>query len=138
MSFPIFHSLTEKAEPIRDKKTPLIQQSGVLFVLYQNYLLFPRLDALRGLSLVLTSTGVFTTWVARLQLPFFHFKDGSGYDVQYQAEEYSVLRLHPLHFSTISWHIPPLYEHPLADMKGHSLLFLTVVQTIFVTTFLKS
>jgi hypothetical protein len=57
--------------------------------------------------------------------------------VQYHADEYSVLRLQPLHFSMISWQIPPLYEQPLAVMKGHSLSFLTVVQTIVVTTFLK-
>ncbi len=38
----------------------------------------------------------------------WHFKDGSGDTVQYHPDENSVLRLQPLHFSSISWQIPPL------------------------------
>jgi hypothetical protein len=60
------------------------------------------LDAFKGFSFVLVSAGAATMCVARLQLPFFHFNDGSGQVEQYHADEYSVPRPHPLHLSIIS------------------------------------
>ena len=47
------------------------------------------------------------------------------------------MRLHPWHFSSISWQMPPLKEHPFADMKGHDFPCLTVVQSIVITPFLR-
>jgi hypothetical protein len=70
-----------------------------------------------------------------LHFPTFHFNSGSGHAVQNQPEENSELRLQPLHSSTISWQIPPLYEHPLVVMKGHSIPSLIVVQTNLTTSF---
>jgi hypothetical protein len=48
------------------------------------------------------------TWVARLQLPYFHLLVGSGQAEQYQPDEISKERWQPLHCSTISWQTPPL------------------------------
>jgi hypothetical protein len=47
---------------------------------YEGYLLF---DALIGLSFCFLTTSTVLTWVATLQIPFFHFNDGSGAAVQY-------------------------------------------------------
>ncbi len=55
--------------------------------------------------------------------------------MQNQPEENSEPRLQPLHCSTISWQIPPLYEHPLFVMKGHSIPSFKVVQTNVTTSF---
>lgn len=73
-----------------------------------------------------------------LHLPTFHFNSGSGHAVQNQPEENSELRLQPLHCSTISWQIPPLYEHPLFVMKGHSIPSFKVVQTNVTTSFINN
>lgn len=97
--------------------------------------LLPLLDAFSGLILTFDTELSLTTCDAKLQFPFFHFNEGSGQAVQYHLEENSALRLQPLHCSTISWQIPPLYEHPFAVIKGHSLPSLTVVQTIETTSF---
>ena len=70
-----------------------------------------------------------------LQFPTFHFNSGSGHAVQNQPEENSEPRLQPLHCSTISWQIPPLYVQPLDVMKGHSIPSLIVVQTNLTTSF---
>jgi hypothetical protein len=70
-----------------------------------------------------------------LHFPTFHFNSGSGHAVQNQPEVNSELRLQPLHSSTISWQSPPLYEHPLAVIKGHSIPSLIVVQTNVTTSF---
>jgi hypothetical protein len=70
-----------------------------------------------------------------LHFPAFHFNSGSGHAVQNQPEENSELRLQPLHCSVISWQIPPLYEHPLFVMKGHSIPSLIDVQTNLTTSF---
>jgi len=69
--------------------------------------LLPRLDALSGFTFLVVVV-VVATWVAKLQFPAFHFRAGSGQAEQNQPAEYSVPRLQPLHFSTISWQIPPL------------------------------
>jgi hypothetical protein len=55
-----------------------------------------------------------------LQWPLFHLTLGSGQTEQNQPEAYSLFRLQPSQGSTVSWQIPPLYEHPLAVIKGHS------------------
>jgi hypothetical protein len=91
------------------------------------------LEALSGLTLTLVVLVAELTWEARLQLPFFHFTDGSGHEVQYQPEENSLPRLQPWHCSTTCWQIPPLYEHPLADINGHSVPSFMVVQIIGIT-----
>ena len=41
-----------------------------------------RLDALSGLIFWALEAGIVFTWVARLQLPFFHFASGAGQAVQ--------------------------------------------------------
>jgi hypothetical protein len=61
-----------------------------------------RLEAFSGLIFWAFSAILELTWVARLQFPFFHLTVGSGQAVQYQPEEISTVRLHPLHCSTIS------------------------------------
>ena len=101
----------------------------------KNGYLLPRLDALIGFSFVFFEEELEAMWVARLQLPFFHFDDGSGHAVQNQPDEYSELRLQPSQFSTISWQTPPLKEHPCVVIKGHSIPSLTVVQTNGTTSF---
>jgi hypothetical protein len=118
-----------------DKKKPRPERGRGLPSDRKNGYLFPRFDALSGFSFVFVEEELAAMWVARLQLPFFHFDDGSGHAVQNQPDEYSRLRLQPSHFSTISWQIPPLKEHPFAAMKGHSIPSLTVVQTNGTTSF---
>ena len=70
--------------------------------------LLPRFDAFNGLIFVFAEAASAAMWEAMLQFPFFHFREGSGQAVQYQALESSLVRLQPLHCSTISWQIPPL------------------------------
>jgi hypothetical protein len=72
------------------------------------YYLLARLDALSGLTFACWTPGLLATWEATLQLPVFHFTEGSGKVVQYHPDENSALRLQPLHSFTISWQIPPL------------------------------
>lgn len=73
----------------------------------QYHLLF-LFEALSGLSFVFFVEEPLATCVARLQVPFFHFKEGSGHAAQNQPVGISEERLQPLHCSTISWQIPPL------------------------------
>jgi hypothetical protein len=89
----------KKPRPIFERGLPKDRKPHYLFLL---------LDALSGLIFALTVLEAEATCEAKLQLPTFHFKEGSGYAVQYQADENSTLRLQPLHCSTISWQIPPL------------------------------
>lgn len=93
------------------------------------------LEALSGLILDLLAADAELIWEARLQLPFFHFVSGSGHAVQYQPDENSDPRLQPWHCSTTWWQIPPLYEHPSADINGHSIPSFMVVQFIGITPF---
>ena len=58
------------------------------------------LEALSGLILALVAADAELIWDARLQLPVFHFTDGSGQAVQYQPDENSDPRLQPWHCST--------------------------------------
>ena len=58
------------------------------------------LEAVSGLIFALEAADAELTWDARLQLPFFHFTDGSGQAVQYQPDENSDPRLQPWHCST--------------------------------------
>jgi hypothetical protein len=95
------------------------------------------LEALSGLILVLLAAAAELTWEAILQLPFFHLTTGSGHAVQYQPDENSDPRLQPWHCSTTCWQIPPLYEHPSADINGHSIPSLMVVQIIGITPFIE-
>jgi hypothetical protein len=99
----------------------------------QNYLR-ERLDAFSGLTFWALSAMLVLTWVARLQLPFFHLLVGSGQAEQYHPEAISRVRLQPLHCSTISWQTPPLYPQPLAVMKAHSWPLRTVVHFIEKTS----
>ena len=69
--------------------------SGVLIVDYNQHYRLPLLDALSGLSFALEAVVVAVTWVARLQLPFFHLMAGSGQAVQYQPDSSSDARLQP-------------------------------------------
>ncbi len=89
------------------KKTPLCNERGSPVDRKQCYL-FPLLDALSGLIFAFEEEEALITCDAKLQSPVFHFSEGSGQAVQYHLEENSALRLQPLHFSTISWQIPPL------------------------------
>ena len=73
-----------------------------LFVDRKQHYLFPLLDALSGLILAFDSEAAFVICEAKLQSPVFHFSEGSGHAEQYHPEPYSMLRLQPLHFSTIS------------------------------------
>jgi hypothetical protein len=63
--------------------------------------LFARLEAFNGLILAAFWVMDEETCVARLQFPISHFKEGSGHAEQYQPDEYSDVRLHPLQLSTI-------------------------------------
>jgi hypothetical protein len=90
---------TKKPRSIFERGLPKDRKPHYLFLL---------LDAFSGLIFAFTVLEAEATCEARLQLPTFHFKEGSGYAVQYQADENSTLRLQPLHCSTISWQIPPL------------------------------
>ena len=121
-----------KPEP--GQKTPSLRDGVHRWIAENPYLAF-LLDALSGLSLVCFAEEVSATWDARLHLPFFHFREGSGHAVQYHPEAYWEFRLHPLHFSTISWQIPPLNEQPLAVIKGHSTPCFTVEQINGTTSF---
>jgi hypothetical protein len=72
--------------------------------------------------------------VARLQLPAFHFADGSGQAVQYHPPEKPEERSHPSQASTTGWQLPPLKVQPLLVMKTHATPGLTVVQSIGTTS----
>jgi hypothetical protein len=89
------------------KKTPLWKRAGFT-IKSKAYYRLPLLDALSGLSLFCWAPALLVTWEAMLQSPVFHFNAGSGQAVQNHPEENSALRSQPLHFSTISWQIPPL------------------------------
>ncbi len=82
-----------------DKRPRSIGERGLPIDRKQVYLL-ALLEALSGLILALVETDAELTWDARLQLPFFHFTDGSGHAVQYQPDENSDPRLQPWHCST--------------------------------------
>jgi hypothetical protein len=73
-----------------------------LFVDRKQHYLFPLLDALSGLILAFDVKSAFVICEAKLQSPVFHFSEGSGHAEQYHLEAYSILRLQPLHCSTIS------------------------------------
>ncbi len=119
------------------KITPLVIKRGLPCDRKEHYL-FPLLDALSGLIFTFEPLDSEVTWVAMLHFPTFHFNSGSGHAVQNQPEVNSELRLQPLHCSTISWQIPPLYEHPLFVMKGHSIPSFIVVQTNVTTSFINN
>jgi hypothetical protein len=74
--------------------------SGVYRLIASRFYLRALLEALSGLILALLAAASELTWDARLQLPFFHFIDGSGHAVQYQPDENSDPRLQPAHCST--------------------------------------
>jgi hypothetical protein len=112
------------------------QDRPVLTAVSYYFYFWLRLDAFRGLTLVLVSTGVVSTWVARLHGPFFHFFPGSAVAEQYQPDEYSTARLHPWQASTMGRQTPPLYEQPLAVISGHSVLALTVEHCMINTSFI--
>jgi hypothetical protein len=67
-----------------------------------------RLEAFKGLIFAWADTSPDLTWVAMLQMPFFHFSEGSGNALQYQPVSISVMREQPLHASTASRQLPPL------------------------------
>jgi hypothetical protein len=69
---------------------------------------WPLLEALSGLILVPLEAVLLVTWVARLHEPFFHFREGSGHEAQYQPEASSTLRPQPLQLSVTWWQLPPL------------------------------
>ena len=85
------------------KKPRLLEEAAGFYPSWKvkDYFL-ERLEAFKGLIFWLFSAMLVLTWVARLQLPFFHLVVGSGQAVQYQPEEISRVRLQPLHCSTIS------------------------------------
>ena len=89
-------------------KNPALLIRRGLFVDQKQHYLFPLLDALSGLILAFVVEAAFVTCEAKLQSPVFHFSEGSGHAEQYHAVAYLMLRLQPLHCSTISWQIPPL------------------------------
>jgi hypothetical protein len=94
------------------------------------------LDALSGFVLSTLLLAVSFTWVAKLQLPLFHFSEGSGQAVQYHPEGNFEVRSHPSHCSTMAWQVPPLKEQPFFVMNTHSVSGFTVVQSIGTTSFL--
>ena len=116
------------------QKTPPFPSNGEVFdklgVVHFGDYLRERLEALSGLIFCAFSDMLVLTWVARLQLPFFHLLVGSGQAAQYHPEAISRVRLQPLHCSTISWQTPPLNPQPLAVMKAHSSPLRTVVHFI--------
>ena len=132
---PVFLPCRDTYRPHSDAKNPAtsFQQRGSsnnrLSIRNQYYFL-ERLDAFNGLIFCAVSDMLELTWVARLQLPFFHLLVGSGQAAQYHPEAISSVRLHPLHCSTISRQTPPLYPQPLAVMKAHSMPLRTVVHFI--------
>jgi hypothetical protein len=83
------------------KKPRSMTEQGSLVDKKQHYRC-PLLDALSGLIFVVDAEEVLVIWEAKLQSPFFHFNEGSGHAVQYHLVENSVLRLQPLHSSTVS------------------------------------
>jgi hypothetical protein len=134
MAFP---SLANVREQIGTQKTPPRKSDGGVsstwLISWCNYFL-ERFEALRGLIFCDVSAMLVLTWVARLQLPFFHLMVGSGQAEQYQPVAISRVRLQPLHCSTISWQTPSLYPQPLAVIKAHSMPLRTVVHFIDVTS----
>jgi hypothetical protein len=82
-------------------------RTGRLFVSKKIYRL-ARLEALSGLIFCVLVVTVVVTWVARLQLPFFHFAAGSGQAVQNHPAPNSCFRPQPSQDSTTSWQTPPL------------------------------
>ena len=91
--YSIFNFNSSKKNPahLRERGLPIDRKQSYLRAL---------LEAFSGLILALAAVDAALTWEARLQLPFFHFTDGSGHAVQYQPDENSDPRLHPSHCST--------------------------------------
>ena len=82
--------MESKPRPKKERGLPIDRKQAYLRAL---------LEAFSGLILTLAEADVALTWEARLQLPFFHFTDGSGHAVQYQPDENSDPRLQPSHCS---------------------------------------
>jgi hypothetical protein len=95
----------------------------------------PLLDAFRGLILVFPFSVSPLRWVAKLQLPLFHFVAGSGHVVQNQPDSNFTARAQPSHSSMIEWQVPPLKVQPFFFIKTHSIPFFTVEQSIGITSF---
>jgi hypothetical protein len=93
------HNATQKTPPHRCGGGVIDKSAG--WSTDRRYFL-ERLEAFNGLIFCAASAMLVLTWVARLQLPFFHLVVGSGQAAQYQPEAISRVRLHPLHCSTIS------------------------------------
>ena len=66
-------------------------------------------EALRGLILTLVVEISGFTWVAKLQIPIFHFAAGAVYVLQYLLDSTSMIRSHPSHFSTTGLNKPLAY-----------------------------
>jgi hypothetical protein len=71
----------------KKRKNPAARPQGsprktAEFLRTLNRLCYLRLDALMGLSFCFLVSVAVLTWVAMLQVPFFHFRDGSGAAVQ--------------------------------------------------------
>jgi hypothetical protein len=93
------------------------------------------LDALIGFSFTVFFVLVEATWVAMLQLPVFHLSEGSGQVAQNHPDENLAARLQPVHFSTVSWQLPPLYLHPALVINGQAAPSRIVVQSMGITPF---
>lgn len=76
----------EEPRSNRERGLPFDRKQGYLRAL---------LEAFSGLILAEAAAAALVTWVAMLQLPFFHFNDGSGHAVQYQPDDSSAPRLQP-------------------------------------------
>jgi hypothetical protein len=80
------------------KKPRLTQKRGSPNCPKPRYLfLLARFDAFSGLILIFETETPALIWVARLQLPFFHFDAGSGHAAQYHADACSDDRAQPSH-----------------------------------------
>jgi hypothetical protein len=107
---------------------------GVFSFIWQTYRVL-RLEAFKGLILAAAWTGVFFICVAKLQVPNFHFWEGSGEERQYFPLSNSWPRSQPSHCSITGWQDPPLNEHPLGLMKVQATPDFTVEQTMLITPF---
>ena len=97
-----------------------------------------RFEAFRGFNFPFSPFPFdLAVWVAILQLPKRHLAAGSGTTRQYLPAGNSLTFSQPSHCSTMVWQAPPLNWQPFLVIKKHSYPSFIVVQTIWITSFLR-
>jgi hypothetical protein len=93
------------------------------------------LEAFKGFILAAGWAVVFLMWVAKLQVPSFHFWAGLGKERQYFPLSNSLTRSQPSQDSMIGLQAPPLKVHPFGVIKVQGTPGLILAQFMAITPF---